>query len=287
MVICGSRKRNDENGAKMQSMTPSRRMQPQPTPPDLSPEKAFAVLTTQLEALHELKKLRHSEVEGKEKEWTQFTGKIIARAFGSDSPNVDHFKRAMNAGEHFIVPVVVGPGYGGIDPGLAQRNYEARTEAYEAVLNSCLAELRLDLPEPEIQSVFEPGQEYEFYRAVKTILGFANREIFIVDPYINSEMFEVYADSIPRTVSFRLLGNAASASAVKPVAQKYAAGGNLQFKSSDRIHDRVIFVDGRVWVCGQSLKDAAKKKATYIVEHDEPLMRSIYEDVWANAKSVI
>jgi hypothetical protein len=40
-------------------------------------------------------------------------------------------------------------------------------------------------------------------------------------------------------------------------------------------------------VCGQSLKDAAKKKPTYIVEHDEPLMLRIYEDVWANGTPLV
>lgn len=142
------------------------------------------------------------------------------------------------------------------------------------------------MPEPEIQAVFETGQEYEFYRAVKTILGFAAKEIFVIDPYISAEMFDVYAGAIPRTVSFRLL-SANVPPQVLSVAQKYASGGNLQFRSSNAIHDRVIFADNRVWLSGQSLKDAAKKKPTYIVEHDEPLMRVIYEDIWAKASTLI
>jgi len=55
------------------------------------------------------------------------------------------------------------------------------------------------------------------------------------------------------------------------------------FRSSNSIHDRVLFADTRVWLTGQSLKDAAKKKPTYIVEHDEPLMRTVYEGIWASA----
>jgi hypothetical protein len=263
---------------------PTRRTPP-PTPPDLSPEKAYAALSKQLESLQALKSLGYQEGETKEKEWAQFTGNIIARAFASDSPNRSHFADARSTGDYFMTTDF---GYPREDHALNHRNYAARIQAYEDVLNSCLAELKLDLPEPEIQSVFEPGQEYELYRAVKTILGFATKEIFIIDPYINAEMFEVYADSIPRTVSFRLLTNNANIpSAVLSLAQKYAAGGNLKVRSSTAIHDRVLFADNRVWVCGQSLKDAAKKKPTYIVEHDGPLMRRIYEDVWANATSLI
>jgi hypothetical protein len=185
---------------------PSRRTPP-PTPPALSPEKAYAVLSKQLEALQGLKSLGYQEGKPKEKEWAQFTGNIIARAFASDSPNRSQFGHAGSAGDYFITTDF---GYRGEDHALNQRNYLARIEAYEGVLNSCLAELKLDLPEPEIQSVFEPGQEYELYRTVKTILGLATKEIFIIDPYINAEMFEAYANSIPRTVSFRLLSNQAN-----------------------------------------------------------------------------
>jgi hypothetical protein len=71
------------------------------------------------------------------------------------------------------------------------------------------------------------------------------------------------------------------------LAQKYSTGGNFSFRSSNSIHDRVLFADNRVWLSGQSLKDAAKKKPTYIVEHDEPLMRSVYETVWKSAMLVV
>jgi hypothetical protein len=49
----------------------------------------------------------------------------------------------------------------------------------------------------------------------------------------------------------------------------------------------MIFVDQRVWACGQSLKDAAKKKPTYIVEIDEALMRLVYEAIWAASQAII
>jgi hypothetical protein len=260
---------------------PSRRTPP-PTSPDLPPEKAYAVLSSQLKALEKLKGRSYGEAQADEDEWENLTEKLTIRAFGGDSTNVHNFYHARSAG------VQVGAIGRGVDHFRRQANFVARIKAYEAFLKSCLSELEIDLPEDEIKGVYEPGQEYEFYRDVKAVLEMATREIFIIDPYINAEMFEAYADSIPRTISFRLLTNSANIPpAVLSLAQKYAAGGNLRARSSTAIHDRVLFADGRVWVCGQSLKDAAKKKPTYIVEHDGPLMRGIYEDAWANATPLV
>ncbi|MGO9449850.1 MAG: hypothetical protein ACLQDV_02215, partial [Candidatus Binataceae bacterium] len=75
--------------------------------------------------------------------------------------------------------------------------------------------------------------------------------------------------------------------AIVPPDKKYSAGGNLDFRTSASIHDRVLFVDDRVWVSGQSIKDAANKKPTYIVELDEPSMRKIYEPIWTAGSKLI
>src|SRR5262249_8071727 len=154
-----------------------------------------------------------------EDEWENLTEKLTIRAFGSDSANVHNFYHARSAG------VQVATFGRGVDHGRRQANFVARIRAYEAFLKSCLSELEIDLPEAEIKGVYEPGQEYEFYRDVKAVLEMATKEIFITDPYINAEVFGVYAGSIPRTVSFRLLTNRANIpSAVLSLAQKYAAG---------------------------------------------------------------
>ena len=100
-----------------------------------------------------------------------------------------NFYRARSAGKHRIAPWG-----GGVNHRLLQDNFHARIQAYEAFLRSCLSELKLDLPEDEIKGVYEPGQEYEFYRDIKSTLGLARKEIFIVDPYT----------SVPRCLTFTL-----------------------------------------------------------------------------------
>jgi hypothetical protein len=259
---------------------PPRKSQSQEIPPDFSPEKAHSVLSAQLEKLMLLKGRRYQESQAEEKTWYELTEKMIARSFGSDSQNKKNFQWCWMAVKQ------QAPMYReSREPSREQGNFEARLQRYEGVLRNCLEELALDMPAVGIKGVYEPGEEYEFYRDVKVCLSLASKEIFVIDPYLNAEIFDVYATAIPRTVLFRLL-SANVASDVNTLARKYATGGNFTLRTSSSIHDRVIFADNRVWVCGQSLKDAAKKKPTYIVEHDERLMRSVYENIWSAATSV-
>jgi hypothetical protein len=51
--------------------------------------------------------------------------------------------------------------------------------------------------------------------------------------------------------------------------------------------DRVAFPDDRCFVIGSSIKDAAVKRPTYIVEHSGGAMREIYEKEWAGATPVV
>lgn len=224
---------------------PPKRLQPQETAPDLPPEKAYPVLSAQLEKLQALKEQDYQQAKAAEDEWYHLTEKLVMRSFGRASPNYRNFVNARSAGEHYMRDDFNFGGYAGIDHGLKQRNLLARLQGYEGALKSSLAELKIDLPDAEIKRVYEPGEEYEFYRDLKSILATAQQEIFVIDPYLNAEIFDVYAGSIPRSVTFRLLSNNVP-SDVKALAEKYASGGNLQFRVSGSVHDRVIFVDKRV-----------------------------------------
>ena len=56
------------------------------------------------------------------------------------------------------------------------------------------------------------------------------------------------------------------------------------------MHDRHVFADSRGWIIGQSIKDAARKKPTYMVEISTSAvaaMQAIYEGIWSRATTVV
>jgi hypothetical protein len=256
----------------------ARKAQERSIGPILSPERAHPGLKLQLESLEQLKGRRFDEAEYDEREWVQVTRSIFEDAFGNSSSTLSSFISAKSAGDYYMIP------YGGApDYGLDQRNFETRIQSMESCLKAALKQLELRLPKSEVKGAYAPGEEYEVYKDIQTVLSRAKATIFIIDPYLDRGIFELYVDGIDRSIQIRVLTNNLPADALT-VASKYAAGGNLQLRTTKAIHDRAIFADDRLWLVGQSLKDAAKQKPTYLIEHDGTLMSPLYEDIWNKAQ---
>ena len=249
--------------------------------PSITPERALSAFQKHYVSLAALRGRNYQEADQDEEEWKLFTESLTERAFGNSSSNLHKYYGARSAGNYNAFrrgsPV---------PHERRQSNFEARLQAYEAFMKSCISELELMLPEKDLVGHYEPGQEYEFYRDLKSISERANNNILIVEPYIAAEVIDVYLGSVSRSVQIGIL-TASIPQVVLTVAQKYATGGNLQVRTTNGIHDRVVFVDDRVWMVGQSLKDAAKKKPTYIVEHDAALVRPAYDNIWRAATRAV
>lgn len=258
---------------------PTRRAAPQPKPADWPPEKTHGALKRQLAALDKLRGRRYDEARHDEQEWENLTLNITTHGFGEGSENVSQFHHARWAGSHHM---------GGMSSVLLQSNYNQRMEAYAATLRSSISELELIMPEPEISGAYEPGDEYSFYRDLKTLVGLATRELFIVDNYLGTELFDVYMENVHPGVAVRVLTNEVKPS-VRAVAEKFARErGTFELRSTPDNHDRAVFADDRGWIIGQSIKDAAVRKPTSIVEFPNPArIKSIYESMWASATTVV
>jgi hypothetical protein len=145
------------------------------------------------------------------------------------------------------------------------------------------------LPEEEIKGTYESGEQYAFYRDLSSIIATATRELFIIDAYLDEQVFNLYIDKVPTNATVRVLSNKIGSN-VKTVAKMYAEGRSLELRSSADIHDRAVFLDQRGWVIGQSIKDAARAKPTYLIELEESLLADIkkaYGRIWDAAAVVI
>ena len=120
--------------------------------------------------------------------------------------------------------------------------------------------LELDAPDKE-RVVFAAGEVYDFFRKLYQVIESAETSIFIVDPYLNHTVFDRYLISRKQNVTVRLLLKT-NANTIKPAAERYIQqyGEVLKIKTSNQIHDRVIFIDRVCWIVGQSLKDAGRGK---------------------------
>jgi hypothetical protein len=252
----------------------------QPKRPDWSPEQTLRVLRQQLEKLQPFRGKNRQEMDRDEQVWKQVTEGAFVHGFGEGSHNLGHYYSARSAGVHNIM---------GVSEYQRQLNYNARIERFEATLLSSIAELESSLPEPEVRGAYDAGDEWAFYKDLKEMLTTAKADIFIVDNYLNTEIFELYAVAVQPGVAFRLLTDQLKGN-LEAVARKYAASHSVELRTGLDVHDRHIFVDGRCWTVGQSIKDAAKKKPTYMVELSVglvPTMRKIYEDLWAKAIAIV
>jgi hypothetical protein len=264
------------NQDKIENM-PRRPATPPPAPADWPPEKTYGALRKQLEALDGFRNRNYRQVEHEEQGWMNLTVNILTHGFGEKSNNVGQFHHAKWAGEHNVF----------MEEGQIRQNFIKRIEALDAMLRSSLAELELMLPEPQLAGAYDVGEDYAFYRDVKTIVGFAKKELFIIDNYLDTQVFDLYVENIDPSVGIRVLTNNVGAQ-LQTVVGKFAKRGNFELRASKDAHDRAVFADDRCWVIGQSIKDAAVKKPTYIVEHSgSGTMRSIYEGLWTAAVSIV
>jgi hypothetical protein len=154
-------------------------------------------------------------------------------------------------------------------------------------IHRAIADLELETPKLADQ-VFPPGAVYDFFKALSAALGSATTSLFIIDPYLDKEIFDSYLTSIPAGLLVRLLTHKYG-NQLKPAVQKFVAqhGTNISVRISSELHDRIVFVDDlSCWVMGQSIKDAAKAKPTYLsplAPDIAKLKLTYYEAIWNNA----
>jgi len=142
-------------------------------------------------------------------------------------------------------------------------------------------------PEPQLSRtmVVEEGAEFNFYRKLSSCVDDAEREVLIIDPYVNQEVIELYLTDLDESVSKKILTKNTK-DKFDQVAEKFTSRSShsLEIRKHNDLHDRIVFVDGQCFIVGISLKDAGYRRPTYIIQTKSTKhFRKPWEDMWENA----
>lgn len=132
--------------------------------------------------------------------------------------------------------------------------------------------------------VIGPGMVFDYFDEVRKIIKQAKHEILFVDPYMNSEFVSKYMKLINSNVKVRLLASS-SADALATALDLFTkqSGISVEIRTSNRLHDRFIFVDRReCYLSGASFKDGAKRSPTVIAQITDAFdaLLDCYETIW-------
>jgi len=158
------------------------------------------------------------------------------------------------------------------------------------IIHRAIADLEIQVPEKG-KVAFAAGEVYDFFKELNSVIASAEISIFIIDPYLDHTVFDHYVVSKKIDVTVRFLINK-NKDNLRAAAEKYRSqyGEILEVRSNRKIHDRVIFIDDfACWVVGQSIKDAAKAKPTYL----SPLAPDVvsvklqeYNEIWGRSNEI-
>lgn len=159
-----------------------------------------------------------------------------------------------------------------------------------SVLRRALARTELQVP-ASAQGAFIPaGDVYEAFAAVGKILGAAQIDVFLVDPYADEKLLGEYAAQAPEGISVRVLTDdkrmkATLVPATRKWQQQYGDERPLEVRTSTtRVHDRLIIIDrATAYMVGQSFKDLAVDAPTTISRTADEIAKlkiESHEEMW-------
>lgn len=165
----------------------------------------------------------------------------------------------------------------------------------EPIKNRMVTLIRKSIAELEQETsindeiILKPGDQYDVYKKINNIITKAQSEVFIVDPYVNTEFFDLYVNKIPPKTKTKMLTQKPSQD-LAIIIKKFYKKKNVTFeaKKSNNFHDRALFIDNKeCWVIGQSIKDAAVKKPTYLTKLTSfKDMQNLYNSIWNKATKI-
>lgn len=168
--------------------------------------------------------------------------------------------------------------------------HEQQFRRITGMVRNTVAQLELRQPIDHGAAV-GAGQVYDFFRALRGLVSSAEQSLLIVDPWIDADVFDHYIDGVSQSADVRILTRTKQNSVIE-ARNRFASqcGTHVALRRHPKLHDRHVFVDGLTgYSIGQSLKDAAKDRPTYISPTSPDLVSlklEFYEDLWAESEEL-
>lgn len=118
--------------------------------------------------------------------------------------------------------------------------------------------------------IFYEGQIYDAYSLMIDILNKAEKQIIIIDNYIDKKLLDILS-KVNKNIT--IITNKYSNIDYEKYKEEYQ---NITLKINNSFHDRFIILDNKVlYHCGASFKDLGKKCFAITLIEDENILKSL------------
>lgn len=135
---------------------------------------------------------------------------------------------------------------------------------------------------------FEKDRPYTAYKYIRRLFKRTERELFVIDPYVNDDVFSML-EIVPQTVKVRLLASNYQQDSIVIAKRFRKERDNFDFRKTTKLHDRYLFCDNHGYLFGSSLNNFGSLPTTIVPLHDKGLgdsVREYFEAMWNECEPI-
>lgn len=134
---------------------------------------------------------------------------------------------------------------------------------------------------------FGKDRPYTAYKHIRRLFKRTSNELFIIDPYVNEDVFSML-ETVPQRVKIRLLAKKYQNDSIVMAKRFRRERGNFDFRRSNKLHDRYLFCDDHCYLFGSSLNNFGALPTTIVPMRDKGLRESVqeyFDSIWEESES--
>lgn len=134
--------------------------------------------------------------------------------------------------------------------------------------------------------IFDKKQTHSFDKFIRGVFVQAQHRVQIADSYVDERIFDTVLDVIQPSIEIKLIYKAKQGTYDARAARFITQYSSFTAKHYAELHDRFILVDGKGYIIGPSLKDAAAKSPALVVAlnaADSKELEKFFQVLWPRA----